>query len=79
MNEYQPLGKKEKADAPVPKPPVVQKEKPAPREKPNLKPRVVRERKEGKPRSLIDDIVPWDEDAEDFSSYVDINIGRNYD
>ena len=81
INVYQPLGKKEKPNSPVPEiPKVVKAEKPkAP--KPAPKPRVMKTRqtKEEKPRSLADDVVPWTEDSEDFSSYIDINVGRDYD
>jgi hypothetical protein len=81
-NEYQPLGRKEKPNAPIPVPP------PAARQKPGPKPRVVatvarhkpvRVRDDDMPRSFADDIVPWSEDSEDFSSYVDIPRGFNDD
>lgn len=82
LNEFQPLGKKEKPNAPIPKPPMVEVRPEKPKvEKPKAEPKVRQARRtnEEKPRSLADDIVPWTDDADDFSSYIDINIGRDYD
>jgi transcriptional regulator NrdR family protein len=81
MNEYQPLGKKEKPDAPIPK---VVKPKPEPKPRPEPKPvkeKVRRsvERSGEKPRGFDEDIVPWTDDADDFSSYIDLPRGFNDD
>lgn len=76
MNEYQPLGKKEKADAPIPEaPPQVVKVR-SPKAAKVIAPRVRQTVRREKPRSLEEDVVPFDyEPAEDLSTYIDIPRG----
>jgi transcriptional regulator NrdR family protein len=75
MNEYQPLGKKEKPDAPIPRV-VKPKREPRPRQEKEKVRRSV-ERSGEKPRGFDEDIVPWTDDADDFSSYIDLPRGFN--
>lgn len=79
MNVYQPLGKKERPDAPIPEPPKRSTPSPKPRASSGA---VAKKRapKEEPVRSFADDIVPWNEDdEEDFSSYIDLPKGFEYD
>lgn len=78
MNEYQPLGKKEKLDAPIPTAPKTE------RIKPEAKPVKVRGVKRPvarvqKPPGLDEDVVPWTEDREDYSMYVDLPKEYGYE
>jgi transcriptional regulator NrdR family protein len=71
LNEDHPLGTKEKPNASTPR---VAKPKPKPtKEKARRSP----ERSLEKPRSFEEDIVPWTDDADDFSSYIDMPRGFN--
>lgn len=77
LNEYHPLGKKEKPDAPIPKPPKPPKPMKQAREKPVVQRRqkVLYER----PKGLDEDVIPWREDDEDLSAYIDLPRGFNDD
>lgn len=74
MNVHQPLGSREDPEAPPPAPP------PKPEKPKQEKPvKVARQRtaspKREKPRGLDEDIVPWTDDAEDYSRYIEIPRG----
>lgn len=78
LNEYHPLGKKEKPDAPIPKVP----KPPRPMKEARVKPVVPKRQREPKyerPKGLDEDVVPWNENDEDFSAYIDLPRGFNDD
>lgn len=76
LNEYHPLGKKEKPNAPIPKPPAP----PKPMKEAKVKQVSRRQPKYEKPKGLDEDVVvPWSDDAEDFSAYIDLPRGFNDD